>query len=120
MKVAITSTLSTIDAPVGAKLRSSKYLLIVDLNTMKYEAIPNPIMALSGPAAGKLFAQQLLEINISKVLTNNCSSDIRKSLGRAGIQIIGGMSGSVSSAIKQFKKMCMADTIIMPFEDIQE
>ncbi len=120
MKVAVTSTLPTIDACVGTKLRYSKYLLIVDLDTMGYETMPNPIMALSGPAAGKLFAQQLLGMNISKVLANNCSSDIRKPLGRAGIQIIGGMSGSVSSVVKRFKEMCMADTIIISVEDIQE
>lgn len=120
MKVAVTSTLPTIDACVGTKLRCSKYLLIVDLDTMKYEAMPNPFLAVSGPAAGKLFAQQLLEVNISKVLANNCSSDIRKSLGRTGIQIIGGMSGSVISTVKQFKEMCMADTTIMPVEALQD
>ncbi len=114
MKVAVTSTLPTIDACVGTKLRGSKYLLIVDIDTMKCEAMSNPFLAVSGPAAGKLFAQQLLEVNISKVLANNCSSDIQKSLSRTGIQVIDGMSGSVISAVKQFKEMCMADTIIMP------
>ena len=120
MKVAVTSTLPTIDASVGTKLRCSKYLLIVDIDTMKYEAMLNPILAVSGPAAGKLFAQQLLEVNISKVLANNCSSDIRESLGLTGIQVIGGMSGSVRSVVKQFKEMCLADTIVMPVEDVQE
>ena len=120
MKIAVTSTLPTIDACVGTKLRRSKYLLIVDLDTMKYEAMPNPFLAVSGPAAGQFFAQQLLKINVSKVLANNCSSDIRESLGGTGIQIISGMSGSVSRVVKQFRKMCMADTIVMPVEDIQE
>ena len=120
MKIAVTSTLPTIDACVGTKLRYSKYLLIIDLDTMKYKAMPNPFLAVSGPAAGKLIARQLLELNISKILVNSCNSDIRKSLSGAGIQIIGGMSGSVISAVKQFKEMCMADTIVMPFKDIQE
>ena len=119
MKIAVASTGPTLDAPVATQFQCSKYLLIVDLDTMKYEAMPNPFLAVSGPAAGKLFAQQLLELNISKVLANNCSSDIRKSLGRTGIQIISGMSGSVISAVKQFKEMCMADTIVMPVEGIQ-
>ena len=120
MKVAVTSTLPTIDACVGTKLRRSKYLLIVDLDTMEYEAMPNPIMALSGPAAGKLFAQQLLQENVSIVLANNCGSDMRKSLSRTGIQIIGGMSGSVHSVVKQFKEMRMADIVIIPVETLQD
>ena len=119
MKIAVASTLPTIDACVGTKLRLSKYLLIIDLGTMEYEAMPNPIMALSGPAAGKLFAQQLLEVNISKVLANNCSSDIRKSLGQTGIQVIGGVSGSVHSAVERFKEMCKAETIILPAEEVK-
>ena len=120
MKVAVTSTLPTIDASVGTKLRCSKYLLIVDIDTMKYEVMPNPFLAASGSAAGKLVAQQLSEVNVSKVLTNNCGSDVLKSLYRTEIQVISGMSGSVRRVVKQFKEMCMADTIIMPIEDIQE
>ena len=119
MKIAVTSTLPTIDACVGTKLRLSKYLLIIDLGTMEYEAMPNPIMALSGPAAGKLFAQQLLQKGISRVLANNCGSDILKSLGDVGIQVIGGVSGSVRSAVKRFKEMCKAETIILPAEEVQ-
>ena len=120
MKVAVTSALPTIDACIGTKLCGSKYLLIVDLDTMKYEAMSNPIMALSGPAAGKLFAQQLLQEDVSKVLANNCSSDMLKSLDHAGIQIIGGMGGSVRRVVKQFKERCMAEAVVMPVEDIRE
>ena len=111
MKIAVASALPTIDACVGTTLRSSKYLLIVDLGTMKYEAMPNPLLAVSGPAAGKLFAQQLLEAGISKILINNCSSGTRRFLGQAAIQIIDGMSGPVDSAVRQFREICMADTI---------
>lgn len=120
MKIAVTSVLPAINACVAAKLRSSKYLLIVDLGTMKYEAMPNPLLAVRGPAAGKLFAQQLLEAGVSKILVNKCSFDIRKFLGQAGIQIIDGMSGSVGSALEQFRKICMAETMIMPVESIRK
>lgn len=120
MKIAVTSILPNIDASVGTKSHCSKYLLIVDLDTMEYEALPNPLIALGGPAAGKFLAQQLRQQNVSKLLVNNCSTNIAKSLGSAGIQIIGGASGSVRRVIRQFKKMCMAETIVIPAEDIQE
>lgn len=120
MKVAVTSTLPTIDACVGTGLRRSKYLLIIDIDTMKYEAMPNPILSIGGPAAGKLFAQQLLQKDVTKILTNSCSPDIRKTLGLAGIQVIDGTSGSVYGAVEQLREKCMADTVIMSIEEIEE
>jgi predicted Fe-Mo cluster-binding NifX family protein len=120
MKVAVASMYATIDTCVGTQLHRSNYLLIIDLDTIEYEVMQNPILVLSGPAAGKLFAQQLLQENVSKVLVNNCSPDLRKSLGLAGIQIVGGINGSVRSAIGQFKEVCIADTIIMSTKEIQE
>ncbi len=120
MKIAVTSTFPSIYARVGAKLPSSDYLLIIDIDTMEYEAMMNPLLALSGPAMWKLFVQELLQEDVRIILSGDCNSNVSKSLGRAGLQIIGGMSGSVCSAVKQFKEMCMADTIIMPVEDIQE
>ncbi len=122
MKIAVVSELPTIDAFIGTNLRSSKYLLIIDTDTMEYEAMPNPIMALGGSAAGKLFTQQLLEVNVSKILVNNCSLDMLKSLGHTGIQVISGLSGSVRSVVNQFKEMCMTETIIIPIndEDVKE
>ncbi len=105
MKIAIPSTLLTIDVCIGRKLSCSKYLLIVELSTMEYEAMTNPLLLLSGPAAGKLFAMELLEENVAIVLADGCNSSISKSLGSAGIQLIFGMSGSVRRAVEQVKEM---------------
>ncbi len=126
MKIAVTSTHSTLDKPVGNKLHSSKYLLIIDPesivtpDTIEYKVMMNPLLALSGPAMWKLFTQELLQQDIHIILVGDYNSNASKYLGRAGIQIIGGISGSVRSVVRQFKEMCMADTIIMPVENVQE
>ena len=119
MKVAVPSAFPTVDACVAAELCCSQYLLIITLGTMEYEAMPNPLLAVSGPAAGELFARQLSQEGVSKVIVDTCSSKIRGSLGRVGIQVMDGMSGPITIAIKQFRKICMADTIIMPVEAVQ-
>ena len=126
MKIAVTSTHPTLDVPVGTQLHHSKYLLIIDSelivnpDTIEYKVMRNPVMVVSGPAMWKLFTQELLQEDVRIILSGDCNSNVAKSLDNAGIQIIGGMSGSVRSVVKQFKEMCMADTIIMPVEGIQE
>ena len=120
MKIAIASALPTLDACVATQFHRSKYILIIDLDTMEYKAITNPLLLLSGPATGKLFAQELLEENVEIVLASNCSSNIFKFVGSAGIRIILGMSGPVRRVVEQFKEICLADTSVLPFEVPQD
>jgi len=120
MRIAVASNLPVLNAPVGRRLTRSKYLLIIDINTMKSEAIANPFILIKGPAAWKLFAHELLQEKVSKIIAANCSSKISKSLGSVGIQVISGLSGTVLSVVKQFKEMCMADTIIFPDESTKD
>ena len=120
MKIAVPSMLPTLDACVGTQFHQSKYLLIVDSCTMEYEAMTNPLLLLSGPAAGKLFALQLLEENVATVLANSCNSSILESLVGVGIRVIVGKSGSVRRAVEQFKEMCLADTVVIDFDASQD
>ncbi len=122
MKIAVTSTGPTLDDDVSTEFDHSKYLLIVDFDTLKHEAMISPVMTDSGPAAGRLLAEQLLQENVSKILASHINFDVLKSflnsLQGTGIQIIDGMSGSGRSAVRQFKELCMGDTIVMPCKDI--
>lgn len=71
MKIAVTSTGPTLDDHIATEFDHSKYLLIVDCDTMEFEAMISPVVAGVGPAAGRLFARQLLEANASKVLASH-------------------------------------------------
>ncbi len=122
MKIAVTSTGPTLDDNVSTEFGDSKYLLIVDFDTLKYEAMISPVVVDDGPAAGRLLAQQLLQEGVSKILASHINFDVLKSflnnLQGTGIQIVDGMSGSVRSAVRQFKEICMADTVVIPCEDV--
>ncbi len=112
------------DDYVSTEFEHSKYLLIIDFDTLECEAMISPVVMDSGPAAGELFAQQLLQADVSKVLASHISFSVLKSflksLGGKGIQIIDGMNGSVRSVVRQFKEMCMADTVVIPSEDVMD
>jgi predicted Fe-Mo cluster-binding NifX family protein len=122
MRIAVASTGPTLDDNVSTEFGHSKYLLIVDFDTLQYEVVVSPVVMDSGPAAGRLLAEQLLEGNVSKLLVSHINLDVLKSflksLQGTGIQIIDGMSGTVHSVVRQFRELCMADTIVVPCKDI--
>jgi len=102
MKIAVTSTGPTLDDNVEARFGRCAYFLIIDTNTMQFEAIENPNIALGG-GAGIQSAQLMSEKGVITVLTGNCGPNAFNVFGQAGIQVIVGVSGSVRNAIEQFK-----------------
>jgi len=110
MRIAVTSTGPTIEHYVGRTATHCGYLLIVDPETMQYEALQNPVVALRGPAAGKLFAQILLESQAKTILVGGCDSGGLEVLRDAGIPVFNGITGSVRGAVERFKCGCCLTT----------
>ena len=104
MKIAVTSTGPTLEHRVGTRGSHCGYLLIINPDTMQYEVMLNPLVALHGPAAGKLFAQLMLQEDVQTVLIGGCGSDVLKVLRGAGIVTLVGMTGSVRRTVEQFKR----------------
>jgi len=102
MKIAVTSTGPTLDDHVEARFGRCPYFLIIDTDTMQYEAIENPNIALGG-GAGIQSAQLMSEKGVTAVLTGNCGPNAFNVFGQAGIQVIVGLSGPVRTAVEQFK-----------------
>jgi predicted Fe-Mo cluster-binding NifX family protein len=119
MKVAVASATRFIDESVATKARFGEYLLIADIDTMEYEAIVNPINALRDKSAIRLFAEILLDEDISKLFLNDCKPEITEALEASGIQVIDGISGTVRETIKHFKKICNSETMVIPAEAIR-
>ncbi len=122
MKIAVTSTGPRLDDQVSTEFDQSNYLLIIDFDTLECEPMTSPVVMDGGSAAGKLFAKQLLQADVSKVLAShirfNVLRSFLKSLRGTGIQIIDGMNGSVRSAVRQYKQICTVDTVDIPSKDI--
>lgn len=102
MKIAVTSTGPSLDDNVEARFGRCPYFLIIDTETMQYEAIENPNLALGG-GAGIQSAQLMSEKGVTTVLTGNCGPNAFSVFGQAGIQVIVGVSGPVRNAVEQFK-----------------
>ncbi len=102
MKIAVTSTGPTLEDEVEARFGRCQYFLIIDTDSMQFEAIENPNIALGG-GAGIQSAQLMSEKGVTAVLTGNCGPNAFNVFGQAGIQVIVGISGPVRAAVEQFK-----------------
>ncbi|MCK4459885.1 MAG: DUF5320 family protein [Methanosarcinales archaeon] len=102
MKICVTSTGPTVDAPVDPRFGRCQYFVIVDSETMEHVAMPNPsIGAPSG--AGIQAAQSVANTGAQVVITGTVGPNATQTLGAAGIQMVTGASGTVSDAVEQYK-----------------
>ena len=109
MKIAVTSTGPTLDDMMEARFGRCAYFLIIDPDTLEFEALENPNIALGG-GVGIQSAQLMAEKGVSTVLTGNCGPNAFQTFGAANIQVITGVSGQVRQAVEQYKSGALAST----------
>ena len=109
MKIAVTAVGSSMDAQVEPRFGRAAYYIIVNTDTMEYEAIENPNVA-SGGGAGIQSAQLIAGRDVKFVLTGNCGPNAFNVFGTAGVQIIVGVTGTVLQAVEQFKSGAFSAT----------
>ena len=103
MKIAITADGPNLDARVGYKFGMAPYLIILDTETMDYEAVRNP-----GAAGRRGSGIQALVVILSKgvkqVLTGHCSPAIVKQLRDDGVEIFTGIEGTVREVVEEYNR----------------
>lgn len=103
MKIAVSSTGQDLNASVDARFGRCQYFIIIDSETMQFEAIANPsITAMHG--AGIQTSQLIASKGATVVLTGNCGPNAFQTLSAAGIEVIVGVTGTVKDAIEKYKK----------------
>ena len=101
MKIAVSSTGKTLDSAVEARFGRCPFFLIVNPATLEFEAIANTNAELGG-GAGIQSAQLVAEKGASVVLTGNCGPNALQVFEKAGIQVVTGVTGSVSQVVQEF------------------
>lgn len=102
MKVAVTSTGSTLQAAVDPRFGRCSTFVLVETDNMSFEAFENESGALGG-GAGIQSAQLIAQHGVKAVLTGNCGPNAHKTLRAAGIDVFVGCSGTVSDVVEQFR-----------------
>ena len=102
MKIAISAVGQTLDAEIDSRFGRCRYFVIVDLETMKSEALDNSVATGSG-GVGVSAAQMIAGKGVEAVITGNCGPNAHQVLSAAGIKVISGFSGNVRDAIENYK-----------------
>lgn len=102
MKIAVASTGPTLDDAVEARFGRCAYFLIIEPDTMAFEAIANPNVNLGG-GAGPQSAKLMADKGVSIVLAGNCGPKAMDTFGAVGIQVVTGISGQVRQAAQNYK-----------------
>lgn len=103
MKVAISSTGSSLDARVDPRLGRCECLLFVDPETLEYEAVTNENRSFNG-GAGIQAARMIADRGAKVVLTGHCGPNATEALTSAGLRVLTGFTGTVREAMEQYKR----------------
>ncbi len=103
MKICITSEGSSLDSKVDPRFGRCQNFIIVDTDSLEFEAIENPNINSMG-GAGIQSAQLIASKQVKAVLTGNIGPNAFQTLQAAGLEVFTGASGTVKEAIGQYKK----------------
>ncbi len=105
MKLCVTSTGESLDSKVDERFGRAYYFLIIDTDTMDFEAVQNTAQS-EGLGAGIRAAQIITDKGIEALLTGFVGPKAFTALETANVKIYEGASGTESAkhAVERFKK----------------
>lgn len=103
MRIAVSATGPSLDAEVDPRFGRCRYFIIVDPQTLEFEAVENTNVMASG-GAGIASAQMVANKGVQAVLTGNCGHNAYQTLAEAEVQVMTGVGGTVRNAIEAYQK----------------
>ena len=103
MKICVTAAGNTLDAPVDPRVGRAAYFIIVDSETIAFEAVSNMAADAMG-GAGIQAAQTIASKGVNVLITGNVGPNAFQALASAGIKIVVGASGTVREVIEKYKR----------------
>jgi len=103
MKIVLTTTSPNIESDVDGRFGRGAYFLIIDSDTMEWQAHPNPAVNASG-GAGIKAAQFVTEQGVKAAISGDFGPNAHGALDAAGISMYQfGACRTAKEAIEQFK-----------------
>lgn len=102
MRIAVTGTGQSPDAPVDERFGRAPWLLIYDTETDDWTAVDNTTNRDAAHGAGIGAAESVARANAEVLLTGNCGPKAMDALTRAGIRVVMGQEGTARDAVQRF------------------
>jgi predicted Fe-Mo cluster-binding NifX family protein len=103
MKICVSATANNLDAQLDPRFGRCSFFVIVNSETMQFEALSNVASAATA-GAGIQASQNLANKGVNVVITGNVGPNAFGALSAAGIDIVTSASGSVREVVEKFKK----------------
>jgi predicted Fe-Mo cluster-binding NifX family protein len=103
MKVAVSAAGRNLDSQIDPRFGRCQYLLIVDSESMRFEALENPAVMAPG-GAGIQAAELVGKMGAKAVITGDCGPNAYQVLSAAGIDVFLGASGSAREAVERYRR----------------
>lgn len=103
MKVAVTSKGSDLESQVDPRFGRAKYILIIDVDTLAFEAIDNSENLNAFKGAGIQAATTISDRGAEVLLTGHCGPNAFTTLKAAGVKVVNDVEGMVLDAVTSFK-----------------
>jgi len=103
VKMCVSATGNNLDAQIDPRFGRCAYLVIVDSETMQFEAIPNMSASATG-GAGIQAAQTIANKGAKVIITGNVGPNAFGALSAAGIEIATLSTGTVKDAIDKYSR----------------
>lgn len=103
MKIAVTSQGKELASQVDPRFGRAPYILVVDTETMNFEALDNSGNAGAFKGAGIQAATMVHDKGAEVVMTGYCGPKAFATLQAAEIKVVSDIAGTVADAVEQFK-----------------
>jgi predicted Fe-Mo cluster-binding NifX family protein len=103
MKIAITSSGSSLTSDVDPRFGRAENFIILDPDTMDFSVVKNTQNLNLPQGAGIQAAKTIANQKVDVLITGNCGPKAFKVLEQVGIKIVVGAGGRVVDALQQFK-----------------
>lgn len=108
MKIGISATGPNLNAVVDPRFGRAEYFIIVDAETLAFEAIPNPALQ-SAHGAGIQAAQTMHEKKVTHLITGSVGPNAMQTLSAANIKIFQATQGTVEAAVTALKNNALPE-----------
>jgi predicted Fe-Mo cluster-binding NifX family protein len=102
MKICLTSAGPSLDSEMDPRFGRCQYFILIDPETMAFEAIENSNLGASG-GAGIQSSQFVSNKSVEAVITGQVGPNAYSTLQAAGIKIITGGAGKIREMVEKFK-----------------